>query len=77
MCYSLRYQDLNETQSHITEITEITYAADHCSKSAGCVRMADLVNSLRMSGSWGGMLICCAQYIVSDRGMAAIQSNRM
>lgn len=38
-----------------------TYAADHSSKSFGCVRMAALVKFLRMSGSWGGMLICWAQ----------------
>ena len=39
-----------------------TYAADHCSRSAGCVRIAALVNSFRISGSSAGILICSAQY---------------
>jgi len=47
------------------------YAADHSSRSVGCVRMAALEKFFRMSGSWVGMLICWAQNIVSGRGMAA------
>jgi len=34
--------------------------------SVGWVRMAALVNCLRISGSSGGMLICCEQYIGSE-----------
>ena len=38
-----------------------TYAADHANTSFGCVRMADFVNCLRMSGSSGGIWICWEQ----------------
>lgn len=43
--------------------TPFTYAADHCSRSGGWVRMAAFVNSLSMSGSSGGMRICSALYM--------------
>lgn len=49
-----------------------SYAADHSSRSSGCVRTAALVKFFRMSGSSWGMSICWAQNIVSGRGMAAI-----
>ena len=52
-----------------------TYAADHCSMSWGWVLIAALVNCLRMSGSSGGMLICCSQYIVSGGGIAGKYSG--
>lgn len=51
------------------------YPADHCSTSAGWVRIAALVNCFRMSGSSGGMWICCAQNMVSGSGIALQRSG--
>lgn len=45
------------------------YPAAHCSTSVGWVRIAALVNCFRMSGSSGGMWICCAQNKVSGSGI--------
>ena len=51
-------------------VPRTAYPADHWSTSAGWVRIAALVNCFRMSGSSGGMWICCAQNIVSGSGIA-------
>lgn len=56
--------------------TASAYPADHCRTSAGCVRMAALVNCFRMSGSSGGMRICWAQNMVSGSGIALSRPHR-
>ena len=40
----------------------ITHAADHSSRSGGCVSIAAFVKSFKMLGSNGGILICSTQY---------------
>lgn len=61
----LHYSTLRNTYVDVTKTKNskmATYAADHWRTSTGWVLMAAFVNSLRMSGSVAGILICSAQY---------------
>lgn len=47
--------------SNLCDTVVVTYAADHCSTSLGCVLMAAFVNCFKISGNSGGIFICCEQ----------------